>query len=271
MDGTLLNNDKQVSAYSRVVLNCMLKSGIYFSVATARTAASAIKILSGIDINMPVVLMNGVSVYDISSGEYIKTEALSCKAAYKIFDVAKKNNLNGFMYEIDNNNLTTYYENLDSKAMRDFYDERMQNYYKSFKKVKSFCEIINTRQVVYFTLIQHYEKLLQAAADLKEIDGVDFVLYKDTYEKDLWFLEVFSSKASKYNAVNFLRQQYDFDMVIGFGDNYNDIPLFKACDESYAVSNAVDELKTKATGIISDNISDGVVKYIAAREKLWNV
>jgi hydroxymethylpyrimidine pyrophosphatase-like HAD family hydrolase len=46
------------------------------------------------------------------------------------------------------------------------------------------------------------------------------------------------------------------------------LPLLRACDEFYAVSNAVEELKKKANGIIDDNNSDGVAKFIYRREQL---
>ena len=76
---------------------------------------------------------------------------------------------------------------------------------------------------------------------------------------------MYSKTASKYNAVNYIRDYCGFDRIIGFGDNFNDIPLLKACDEFYAVSNAVYELKEKLTGILVDNNSDGVAKFIVAR------
>ena len=39
--------------------------------------------------------------------------------------------------------------------------------------------------------------------------------------------------------------------------------MFKIADECYAVSNAVDELKAIATGIIDSNNNDGVAKWLA--------
>ena len=49
---------------------------------------------------------------------------------------------------------------------------------------------------------------------------------------------------------------------MGFGDNYNDLSLLEACDEFYAVQNAVDIIKEKADGVIEPNSADGVVKYL---------
>lgn len=42
----------------------------------------------------------------------------------------------------------------------------------------------------------------------------------------------------------------------------NDIDMFEIADECYAVENAVDELKSIATGIIESNNDDGVAKWL---------
>lgn len=47
-----------------------------------------------------------------------------------------------------------------------------------------------------------------------------------------------------------------------FGDGKNDIDMFELADESYAVSNAVPELKEAATGVIASNDEDGVARWL---------
>ena len=42
----------------------------------------------------------------------------------------------------------------------------------------------------------------------------------------------------------------------------NDIPMFQVSDESYAVANAVEELKAIATGVIESNNKDGVARGV---------
>ncbi|MDR2687937.1 MAG: HAD family hydrolase, partial [Oscillospiraceae bacterium] len=63
-------------------------------------------------------------------------------------------------------------------------------------------------------------------------------------------------------AVRWLRERYGYEKIVGFGDNLNDIPLFRACDETYAVANAKEELKAMATGVIGSNAQDGVVRFL---------
>ncbi|HEX9060214.1 MAG TPA: HAD hydrolase family protein, partial [Clostridia bacterium] len=63
LDGTLLNSSKEVSKYSKDIINALIKDGMKFSVATARTSGTVVKILSELNINVPLVLMNGVAIY----------------------------------------------------------------------------------------------------------------------------------------------------------------------------------------------------------------
>ena len=79
----------------------------------------------------------------------------------------------------------------------------------------------------------------------------------------LWWLEISSAEASKENAVAFLRKAYGYTKVVGFGDNYNDLPMFNACDVRVAVKNALDEIQAAADHICEANDEDGVVKWIA--------
>jgi len=266
LDGTLLGSDKELSSYTKNTLNTLISNGIHFSVATARSAATAIKILEGLNLNVPVVFMNGVVIYDLAQMKYVKSEVIPARTARDIIAVLKKHDITGFMYTIHDNEQITYYENLCTEVMKEYYDERVNKYNKPYFKVESFMEKAFDSNIIYFSFMDTYERLYKVQIELRDHKEIDSVLYRDVYNENIWFLEIHSKNASKYNAVKYLRESLGYDTIIGFGDNLNDIPLFEACDERYAVSNAVDELKEKANGIIDDNNSDGVAKYILRRE-----
>ena len=91
--------------------------------------------------------------------------------------------------------------------------------------------------------------------------GLTLDYYKDKYTENRWCLEICNRNATKGNALNRLKQQ-GYDYLIGYGDSWNDVPLFQACDEGYAVANASDELKQLATAVILSNAEDGVAAHI---------
>lgn len=263
LDGTLLNSNKEISEYTRNTLNTLIAEGLHFTIATARTAASTVLLLKELNLREPVVLMNGAAIYDIVRDEYINIEEIPEQTANNIINNLKEFGMTGFMYTITGGKLITFYENLSTPALKAFYDERTNKYYKKFDQVDSFLSKTKDNNVVYFCLLDEYNKLSIMKDELKRLPDIDSVLYRDIYAEDLWYLEIYSINASKYNAVKYLRDNFKFDRIIGFGDNLNDIPLFKACDEGYAVENAVDELKEIAAGVISNNNEDGVTKFIS--------
>lgn len=268
LDGTLLNNEKEVSEYTKHTLNQLIAGGLNFSIATARTASTVSKILAGLQINLPVILMNGVIIYDLQKAQYLKIEIIPEETVKAIIAVLKKHNLSSFMYAISGNQLVTYYEDLRTPAMQEFYQERITRYQKSFEQTASLMNAASENKIIYFALLDEQKPLTLIYDTVKLWPDIDLAFYKDTYGENLWVLEIHSHRASKFNAVNYLRENYGFDQIIGFGDNLNDLPLFAACDEAYAVANAVEPLKEKATGIIGANYEDGVARFIVAREGL---
>jgi Cof subfamily protein (haloacid dehalogenase superfamily) len=262
LDGTLLNSNIELSTYSIHTINELKKQGLQFTIATARTAASVSRILEPLELDVPVILMNGVIVYDLKSKKYLNINTLPLEHYNTIVDVLEKNNLTGFVYEVKDDKLSTYYETLESSAMKEFHDERVTRYDKVFTKVNSFYDI-KSPYIIYFALMDKKEALLPAYEALKDLPGLSLAFYKDIYSKEeIYYLEIFSDKATKYNGVKYLQENYHYDYIIGFGDNLNDLPLFKACNETCAVANAKHELKSVADYIIHSNEEDGVAKFI---------
>ncbi|MCQ2465364.1 MAG: HAD family hydrolase [Oscillospiraceae bacterium] len=266
LDGTLLNERAEVSENSVRIINDFISSGGFFSFATARTVVTAVPMTEKININVPVVLMNGVCIYDTVKKEYIKTEKIPDSAFEKMTDILKRFDLSGFLFTINDGILETWYENLDSEYAKKFYEERTRKFGKKFIKTESFS-LCAGKNAVYFSVTDTKEKLDPVYSLLRNTEGLHIDYYRDVYSSDSWYMELSSSEASKYNAVMYLRSRYGFDKVTGFGDNLNDLPLFRACDETWAVSNAREEVKQAASGIIKSNAEDGVALKISDIKK----
>lgn len=76
LDGTLLTPEKTISPRTREAVNRAIAAGEGFSVATARSASTVVEILQGIQLNLPVVLMNGVFLYDIAADRYLDVQTI---------------------------------------------------------------------------------------------------------------------------------------------------------------------------------------------------
>jgi Cof subfamily protein (haloacid dehalogenase superfamily) len=261
LDGTLLNQSAELSGYALESLNAMIADGLNFSVATARTPMSTGKILAGLNLNTPIALLNGVIIENMKTKKYERIYKIAPETVDAVIGLLRTFELTGFIYAFKNGGIVTYLESLERKPLRDFVEERINRYYMSYKHVGNFSDI-NTESVIYFSLLDELGRIQPVYDALAAQPGLNLTLYKDTYTKDLWFLEMFSAGASKKNAVDYLRERYGYSRIVGFGDNYNDLPMFEACDVCVAMGNAKPEVKAAAGHICLTNDEDGVVKWI---------
>ncbi|MBP1753896.1 MAG: hypothetical protein H6Q59_294 [Firmicutes bacterium] len=261
LDGTLLQPDVKLSQNTIQILNRLIDQGMLFSVATARSIASVKPILKEVKVSVPVVLMNGVCIYDLQREKYIKVETLPKSGVDKLMEIIHDHQLKGFAYTIKDGVMSTYYEALSTPALKNFYQERVDLYQKRFTQIDDFRSL-SEEPLIYFSLLDQYDRLEPIYNKLAAIPELNCVFYKDNYSPDLWYLETYHKTASKYHGVQFLRSHLGLDHIVCFGDNRNDFPLFEASDHRIAVKNAVPELQTKADQIIGSNTEDGVALWL---------
>lgn len=260
LDGTLLNNEKEITAYSKEVINSFIKKGGLFSVATARTAGTVINMLKNIDISCPVILMNGAMVYDTEKEKYIKYEVIPRSEFLKICALVHRNDVNGFLYAYDGKRIIAYYEKIGD-VTEEFYNQRKNSdKYKKFVYTDNFEKACG-EECVYFALMDTYEKLKKVYDGLDDAD-ISKTLYKDIYIDGLYYLEIFATSATKANGVKYLKECYKPDSTVVFGDNLNDLDMFKTADFKVAPENAVDEVKKEADFICRSNDKNGVAEFI---------
>lgn len=259
LDGTLLNKNAELSDRSAEIIGKLINKGLTFSVATARSISS-VKIIEKLPINVPVIQLNGVLLYDVTKRKYIDCVPIDTESAKSVIEILRKFNRMSFVYKIDNEyGINVEFEKIYNDSERNFFYSRKRDY-KSFEQVKKIT-INNNSQIIYFTMIDKYDSLLPIYSEIKKLENIKAVLYSDNYS-NYYFLEIFSSEATKANSVQKLKKIIGADKVVAFGDNFNDIDMLKIADVGIAVGNSVDELKKYADIVIADNDNDGVAEYL---------
>lgn len=260
LDGTLLDSAGKLSENTTEKLNSLLGRGLHFAFATARTIYSAGAITAGLNLDTPCILMNGVCVYDLKKRKYVSIESVSRELSEKVISLFEEYRVECFMFRICGEKLTTYYTELTDRVMASFAEDRQKNYGKPFVQCRDLRDV-SDGEAVYFTAMCEHDRLLPIRNAVEETEGLDCAFYVDTYTGK-WYLEVFSSAASKANGIRKLRELYGFDRVVAFGDNLNDLPMFEQADVSIAVANARDEVKAEADIVIGSNDRDGVAEWL---------
>ena len=291
LDGTLLNSDALLNEDVPKRLNALIEQGLCFTVATARTYATVNSIMKDVNLTCPMILMNGVMIYDPVKKSCIHAEIIERDSVEYILKGRKKFGVTGFAYALSpeisedcsksgetsvvdsagrvgksGRKMATYYEKIATQHMEKFYTERRDLYHKPFSKVER-LEDISGEDIIYFSICYEEEVLRPFYEYLKKDERLNLNFYKDVYGDGLWYLEISHKNASKYYGIQKLRKLLHPAAITGMGDNLNDIPLFEACDRSCAVGNAHKEVKERADYILDTNLNAGVVKFLEKEMK----
>ncbi len=268
MDGTLLQSNGQMSEYTKEKLNDFYEKDIPFAVATARSMVSATPLLEGVHFAAPIVLMNGVFVYDTETKKAVKYHEIEHSALKKILNCFYEKNLHPFMFLYsDDHKLSIKYTEFDNDGMREFYNMRVDMLDGRFTQTDDLTVIPKGQHPVYVNYYALPEFLDEVVEKLKLIPEIDFAYYKDSYSDD-WLVEIYSHTASKANGAKEIAEIIGAEKITAFGDNLNDIIMLKGADTAVAVENAVSQIKEIADIIIGTNNDDSVVKYIKEKELL---
>lgn len=77
LDGTLLNREPRLSAYTAETLNLLIEEGLPFTYATARSVHSARIVAAGLQTRLPVITYNGVFLQDAQTGKVLSRTVFS--------------------------------------------------------------------------------------------------------------------------------------------------------------------------------------------------
>ena len=260
LDGTLLNNEMMLSEETIEIINGLLEKGLNFTFATARSMDSVEKIINPLNLNLPFIIYNGGAIYDPRKEEYIRKNTLDEITAKNI--IKDVEHLNPFVYihdETDRNFI--YYKGFTNEGQRGFANAPVNKGDERFKKINDYN---NLEFDEYFSIacIDKKEVLEEIYNKYKNDVALQIHLTEDVYQKEYYWLEFAKKGSSKKDALLFLKDYLKAEKLITFGDNLNDISMFKIADEAYAVGNAHIDLKKLATQIIGNNTENSVANKI---------
>ena len=259
LDGTLLNQQDRISAFSIQVINRLVEEGLMFTYATARSLVSASRVTEGLSTNIPVIAYNGAFIIQPSSGEILSREDFSAEERRIVRETLARYHLSPMVYSyIDGNERVSWIPENENDGIRRYLSMRKGD--RRFRAVRD-EEALYEGEIFYYTCIGEKEDLMPVYEIFSGDSRYRCTIQQELYRPEYW-CEIMPSKASKANAVRKLKQMWGCTGIVSFGDSVNDIPMFEISDQCYAVSNAVEELKRLATGIIGSNEEDGVARWL---------
>jgi len=256
LDGTLLRSDETLSDYTCEVINRLTEEGVLFSYATARSVITARKATKGLNAKIPVIVYNGAFVIDNVSGEVLLSNYFGTDAEMILQELLEYD-VRPIVYSLyGGRERFCYVVSRQTEGMKFFVESRKGD---PRETPVSWDEELFGGDIFYFSCIDEPEKLLSLYERFQEKHHC--IYHKDIYSGAQW-LEILPVNASKANAVMQLKRYLNCEKVVAFGDGKNDMDMFEMADSCYAVSNAVEELKAVADGVIGSNNDDSVAKWL---------
>ena len=258
LDGTLLRDDQTVSPFTADTVNSLISRGILFTYATSRSEVSSSQVAPNICLSLPMVAYNGAALIKQGSGEIFYKVSFSKTDAESILTALTSAGVYPIVMSfIDLKDKFSYIYDKCTAQQKAYIAEKAPDD-RRLRPVKTPEELIKG-DVFYFTCLGDPETLKPLYEQLKT--EYRCIYEVNRYTGAQWF-EIIPPGVSKAEAIKILKNMLGANKTVCFGDGINDIEMFAAADEGYAVKNALPELKAIATGVIGSNNEDGVAEFI---------
>lgn len=266
LDGTLLNDKKQVSKRNAEVINDIYrKKGTLFVIATGRNINDITQVTETIGeaINQYVIASNGAIIKDNVKDEYVLKKYLTKTEVIETIDAYRQKNLRGLVH--------TYEGQLTEENAKVEIGTKV----RLVKDLKTFClenDISTTSMLTLHgeekNLREMKEKIEVEFSELDTTDICDIAVHKgqDIYQSK--YIDIMKKNSTKANAIKILSDYLHIDKeeIMVMGDGANDVNMFEMAGYKVAMGNANEDLKNKANYITDNNNQDGVAK---ALEKIF--
>ena len=264
LDGTLLRRDGTLSDRSASLLNGYIRRGLLFTVATARSWNSAGPILSKLELTLPVITYNGAFLVDPRSKKLQAASVFQPDAVRDACAQFQRAGIWPLVYAMQGGMETVSYPPTrhQSDGVAFYLCSR-----KGDRRLRPAASVegLFTGGVFYLTAIGTLKEL-GGLADAFAADrrfAVNF--QRDVYRPEEFWLEVMPAGAGKGERAALVKEFAGAERLVCFGDNLNDLSLFRTADESAAPQNAAAPVKAAATHRIADCDQDAVAAFLAAR------
>lgn len=197
IDSVLIPDDHSANAFNKVELNRMIESGVKFTISTIRTPAEVKSLMKGVDLKLPIIVMDGAAMYDLNEREYLEAEFLQADICEKAEKIIADNGMHCFVNVMYDVTLLIFYGELRNTAEKDLYGTHKHSPYRNYVR-EIFRRHDASERVLYLTVLDESAKIAVLKKQLDhELSDLARITVADSEYEGYQYLKVFSPIASK--------------------------------------------------------------------------
>ena len=259
MDGTLLNSEKQLTAYTREVLKKAIEQEVAVVVATGRPFSGVPDELKHFPGIRYALTANGARILDMQKQKVVYENLLSVESSEKVIDILRKHHAIheffvdgvGYMNEDGLKNVYAYFE-----------DPHMAEYLQSTRiPVKDVKEKLQTMKCEVDKLQGIFRNQKDKEEALEELNTLSGIVVTAAMDNNL---EINKEGTNKGLGLLQLGKSLGIsrEEIMACGDGGNDVEMLKEVGFAVAMANGSDPVKKAADFVTVSNDEDGVAKAI---------
>jgi hypothetical protein len=256
VDGTLLTKDKILTDAARNAVRALHAAGIGFTIVSSRPTIGMGFLIAPLAITLPVGAFNGSSIVDAQL-KPIEQHLIAPAVAQRSLDVLNEFGVDIWLFS----NERWYTKNPDGEYVP---HEKLAikadpTIIKDFKPhLSEACKIVGASSDA--ALLARCEAAMQQAVGAEAT-----AVRSQTY-----YLDVTPPGHDKGTFVGNIARRLGIstDAVATIGDMQNDLPMFAKSGISFAMGNATDDVKKRATHVTDSNEHDGFARAMETILKL---
>ncbi len=250
LDGTLLNSNHVVTDRNCMALRDLSKEGVTVVLVSGRMHQSILPISNQIGLENPIISYNGGMVKHAKTGEVFHHTPIAATTAMDLVDYCDQRNLH-LNFCLDDQ-LYIKMEN----SWSELYESRTGVCASAIGDLRQLTGGEPTKMQVLDTP----EKIEHLLVDFQRDFGERLYVTRTQIE----YIEFMNPQVSKGPALKALatRSGIPMNLVVAFGDGYNDQSMMAAAGFSVAMGNSINELKECANYVTESNDNDGVAQAV---------
>ena len=255
MDGTLLDSQKRVPAELEQVVRALWAKGIRFVIASGRQAASLMRDMGNIADELTYIAENGAVIID--QGRQIYVDSMDMADVRRVLENTRgEKGMHPVLCCPDR-------AVIEESAPLEF-RRNVKMYYESTQIVPDLLkELENIEAVCKMAFYDEGDAEHHEYPILDRLFSGDLAVILSSYS----WVDIMKPGAHKGRGMRTLQGLLGVapDECMAFGDYFNDMELLESVGESYAMDNALPEVKAVARYVAPSNDENGVMRVVKER------